>query len=151
MPGQHDFRFRPGKARGENRWPNVPSMVAMDDLRFFTPDEPCGAQDELKLVRSGTGIEKWRASLRKAGRKRAPGGTCDDDLLAEAMQLGRQFDALIVGAATGEEGIQMHDAHLLRGRAHAHGASARYCSTPRSQRIFFDRIVSAKRCWLAET
>ena len=96
--------------------------MAMHDLHVFAADESRGAQYELEWVRLRSGIEERRAKFRNDGRKRTSGGTGNGDLLAEAMQFGGQFHALIVGAAAGEEGIQMHDAQPLGNRIHADGA-----------------------------
>jgi hypothetical protein len=115
-----------GQPRRENGRPDIAAMMAMHDLHLLAADELRGADDELKLVCAGAGIEKRRAKLFDDRRKGAFGWTSNENVLAEPMQLRGQFDTLVVGASAGQEGIQMHNTHWLGGEFHAGCAPARY-------------------------
>ena len=102
-------------------------MMAMDDLDFFTADELRGAADELKLAGARAGVKKGRAKFRDDGRKAAPRGSSDPNLLAEPVKFGGELDALVIGAAAGKERIQMQDAQGLPDSLHGRGTPpARY-------------------------
>jgi hypothetical protein len=90
-------------------------MMAMHDLDFFTADESRGAADELKLVRIRAGVKKRRAKFRDDRGKPAARRPGNENLLAKPVQLGTEFDALVVGAAAGQERIQMQYAQRRGG------------------------------------
>jgi hypothetical protein len=151
VPRQDDFWFCPARRAAKIGRPHIPAMMAMHDLDFFAAN-PMARRD--RMNRSFPAC----APVSKNGtpncvddrRERAAGRSRQADALAEFVQFARQFDALVVGAAAGEKGIQMQHAQFaVRGEGFMRGWPARCCSTPCAQRIFLVRIVSARRCHAA--
>ncbi len=73
-------------------------------------EETRGAQDEAGFAGRGAGVNKRDPQFVDGFLKRPAGGAGEDDALMEAMQFSGELDALVIGAAAGQQGIQMDDA-----------------------------------------
>ena len=114
------------------------------------------AQNKFQLGGIISRVNEGQAGSGDDFGKFAPVRTGEHDVLAQLLQSGGQLDALVVGPAAREEGIEMQNpqrrAARFKGGFHAgRAALASQGSMPRAQRIFPERMVSARRWRLAWT
>src|SRR5665213_1981643 len=107
MTSQYYLRVSPGKARSQDRWPEVPPMMAVDNVDFLAPDKPGRPQNETGLRRARSGVNKRNTGGPGDGGKTPVIRPDQPHLLAQLQQAARQFDALIIRSTAGEHRIQM--------------------------------------------
>ena len=107
---QHDPGLGPGQAGGEDGWPDVTPMVPVHELRPLAPDELGGGQNEAQFRRPfrRRGVQR-NAELLRHAREVAPPGTDHPDADTPVPQLGAELDTLVIGAAAGEEGVEVEN------------------------------------------
>jgi len=111
VPGQHDFGSHTRKPRGQDRWPDIATVVAVYHLDLLSANPPGGLEDESGFQQTQTADrQKGQFQLANNSCEGRADRTCEPHGLAGALQPLHQLEALIIRSPTREGGIQVQHA-----------------------------------------